>query len=122
MGYRDDEKAFYEANSVAIFGEQAGVMGGDYRNIPRDFCLPNDLSAHNLHNSIRSHAIQYFLDRSIPWHDGFPIETSGGIINSGRPSNHTCCSQSQCVNVFFPFREEPAALLKLVRGLGFDAS
>ena len=62
--------------------------------------------------------------RKIPWHDGhIYIDPQSGVeIKSGRPSNHVCCSQSQCVNAFFPFRRDPDALRKLLSQFGFDVS
>ena len=102
--YRDIEKKKHIQRSQLIFGSRAGRMGGTYNQIERPFCLPNELSGYNLHESIRKDAVDYFLLRRIPWHDGKPYKDprSFEVINSGTPSNHVCCSQSQCVSSLFP--------------------
>jgi len=107
-----------------IFGKTAGKLEGTYNNIKYPFCLPDNLSDHNLHESIRKVAIDYFRLRSIPWHDGKPYKDfqTGDLIKNGNPSNHTCCSQSQCVNVLFPFRRDPDALRMLLNKMDFDVS
>jgi len=107
-----------------IFDKTAGKMGGIYNDIGRPFCLPDNLSAHNLHESIRKDAIEYFRLRCITWHDGKPYTDpqSGDLIKSGSPSNHACCSQSQCVNAFFPFRRDPDALRMLLNNMSFEVS
>ena len=82
------------------------------------------MSSHNLHKSYRQEAIAYFLLRKIPWHDGhtYTDPQSGVEAKSGRPSNHVCCLQSQCVNALFPFRQDPDALRRLLHEFGFDVS
>jgi len=87
--YRDIEKNKHIQRSRLIFGSSAGRMGGTYNQIERPFCLPNKLSEHNLHESIRKDAVDYFLLRRIPWHDGKQYEDpqSCAVIKSGNPSN-----------------------------------
>jgi len=120
--YRDNEKIRYIQRSKLMFEPTACQMWGTYNQIKRSFCLPDDLSAHNLHESIRKEAIDYFLLRRIPWHDGllYTDPQSGKLTKNGNPSNHTCCSQSQCVNALFPFRKDSNALRRLLRKIGFD--
>ena len=122
--YRDNEKNRHIRRSQKVFGKTAGKMEGTYNDIKYPFCLPDNLSAHNLHESIRKDAIDYFRLRSIPWHDGKPYKDpeSDAFNKSGNPSNHSCCSQSQCVNVLYPFRRDPEALRKLLVHIGFDVS
>lgn len=64
--YRENEKDRHIQRSKSVFGLKAGIMGGRYNKIERPFCLSDDLSSHNLHESIRKDAILYFLRRSIP--------------------------------------------------------
>ena len=85
---------------------------GRYGRGRYDFCLRNDRALENLHASIRDEALQYFRERKIPWHGG----------SKGRPSNHLCCSQSFCVNFWFPFRDAPGPLTVVLRGLGYDVA
>ena len=72
--YRENEKRRHIDQSRSIFGSSAGRMGGSYNRRKRPFCLPDNLSAHNLHESIRQDAIEYFLKRRIPWHNGHPYK------------------------------------------------
>ena len=120
--YRDIEKKKHIHGSQLIFGSRAGRMGGTYNQIERPFCLPNELSDYNLHESIRKNAVDYFLLRRIPWHDGKPYKNprSSDVIKGGNPSNHVCCSQSQCVNSLFTFRKDSAALRQLLCKFGYD--
>ena len=55
-------------------------------------------------------ALSYFRERKIGWHDG----------RGGLPSNHLCCSQTCCVNFWFPYIEAPDELAVVVRELGYD--
>ena len=71
-----------------------------YRGSRREFCLHEDFSAENLEAGIRDGALSYFADRSIGWHDG---------KGPAGPSNHLCCSQSSCVNFWFPFVQAPTS-------------
>ncbi len=99
-------------------------MGGTYNKITRPFCLPDRLSTYNLHEAIRQDAIDYFILRRIPWHDGHPnVDSETGIrTKSGNPSNHVCCSQSQCINALYSFRRDPDALKRLLNNFGFDVA
>jgi hypothetical protein len=123
-GYRNREKEKHILRGNLVFGSEAGRMGGTYNKIKRPFCLPDRLSTYNLHKSIRQDAIDYFIDRRIPWHDGQPNvdPETGRRIKSGNPSNHVCCSQSQCVNALYPFRRDPDALKRLLSNFGFDVA
>ena len=40
--------------------------------------------------------------------------------NDGAPSNHLCCSQSCCVNFWFPFVRAPHELAAVLRKIGYD--
>ena len=81
-----------------------------YRGARRAFCLHEDFRAENLESGIRDAALAYFEDRAIGWHDGKDKE----------PSNHLCCSQSSCVNFWFPYVQAPDQLGAVLRGLGYD--
>jgi hypothetical protein len=78
---------------------------GIYRDHPREFCIPSDLSQENLFPLIREDALRYFSDHGIAWHQGA----------AGGPSNHLCDSQVCCVNFLFPFADNPGELLELLR-------
>jgi hypothetical protein len=80
---------------------------GIYRNIDRDFCLPQNLSEENLYSEFRHGAIGYFKNAKIGWHNG---------INN-KPSNHLCSSQVCCVNFLYAFVDKPEALAHLLRPL-----
>ncbi len=122
MKYRDKQKLLHETRAKLIFGKAAARMGGLYNKKPRSFCLPDKKSADNLHESIRNAAVNYFAGRQIPWHDGKPLSQNGKIVSkAGWPSNHVCCSQTQCANALFPFRSDPDALCKLLCSLNYDA-
>src|SRR5689334_22887550 len=69
------------------------------------FCLAEAYADENLFAPIRRHALDYFSNKGIPWHDGA----------DGRPSNHLCDSQVCCVNFLFPFMDNPEALVCLLR-------
>ena len=107
--YRNIEKKKHSLRGKSVFGPEAGRMGGTYNKIERPFCLPDRLSTYNLHESIRQDAIDYFILRPIPWHDGHSNVNpeTGGETKSGNPSNHVYCSQSQCVTALYPFRRDP---------------
>ena len=81
-----------------------------YRGSRREFCLHEDFSTENLDAGVRDAALAYFEDRSIGWHDG----------KRNGPSNHLCCSQSCCVNFWFPFVQAPEELGAVLRSLGYD--
>ena len=83
---------------------------GMYRGARRNFCLHEGFSEENLEAGIREAALAYFEDRAIGWHDG----------KESSPSNHLCCSQSCCVNFWFPFVQAPEQLGAVLRGLGYD--
>lgn len=111
MGFRDREKRRLVPLKPELFSAEACEPGW-YGKKRYDFCLRNDRASENLHASIRDAAVHYFGERDIPWHDGI----------AGGPSNHLCCSQSFCVNFWFPFRDAPGPLAVVLRGLGFDAA
>jgi hypothetical protein len=116
MTYRDDEKARLVPLKEQLFSA-AACTPGRYAGTERDYpyCLDKEHSAENLHVSIRSEAIRSFADRDIDWHDG--IRERGSPM---QPSNHLCCSQSFCVNTWFPFVRAPAQLKQVLMDLGFD--
>ena len=109
MTFRDREKRRLETLKPKLFSERAR-RSGMYRGARREFCLHEYCSVENLEVGIRDAALTYFETRAIGWHDG----------KSNGPSNHLCCSQSSCVNVWFPFVQAPEALGAVVRGLGYD--
>jgi len=98
MAFRDREKARYELVKPQLFSSEA-QHPGNYRNLPRPFCLADDHASENLYTDFRTAAIQYFQQRSIPWHDGLNARSE--------PSNHLCCSQSCCVNFLYPMVSDP---------------
>ena len=116
MSFRDREKKRLGPLKPELFSAEA-CEPGKYRGKERDFCLRDDRSSENLHSSIRDEAIVYFLDRSIPWHDGMNVARK-----NDRPSNHLCCSQSACVNFWFRYVRSPENLAGVLRGLGYDVA
>ncbi len=111
MGFREREKGRLAPLKTKLFSGEA-CEPGVYRKKPRTFCLRRDRASENLHASIRNDAQDYFRRRDIRWHDG---------VGDG-PSNHLCCSQSFCVNFWFPFRSAPGPLAAVLRGLGYDVA
>ena len=83
----------------------AAKADGVYLRKPRRFCLPVDRAEENLFGEIRASALEYFARKQIDWHHG----------RDGRPSNHLCSSQVQCVNFLYPFSERPDALCALLQ-------
>lgn len=107
--FRDREKRRLVPLKPKLFSERA-CRSGMYRKMRRDFCLHEESNGENREAGIREAALAYFEDRGIGWHDG-----------KGRgPSNHLCCSQSCCVNFWFPFVQAPEELGAVFRGLGYD--
>jgi hypothetical protein len=84
---------------------QAAKEDGIYRGRQRKFCLHNDYADENLFYEIREHALTYFMDEKIRWHDG----------KKRYPSNHLCDSQVCCANFLFPFAYNSEALVTLLR-------
>ncbi len=115
MTLRDREKVRVAGLKPALFSA-AACLPGVYNKIRRPFCLHEDHSDENLCPTLRQQAIRYFDARKIGWHDGIKPPTG-----PERPSNHLCCSQSFCVNVWFPFIDAPVHLAAFLRDLGFDA-
>ena len=111
MGFREREKQRIVTAKPKLFSGEA-CEPGLYRKRRRKFCLREDRASENLHASIRGDALDYFRRRGIRWHDG----------KDDRPSNHLCCSQSFCVNFWFPFRNAPGSLTAVLRGLGYDVA
>lgn len=109
MTFRDREKRRLEFLKPKLFSERA-CPSGLYRGTRREFCLHEDCRAENLEAGVREAALAYFEDRAIKWHDG----------NANGPSNHLCCSQSSCVNFWFPFVQAPEGLRAVLCGLGYD--
>lgn len=110
MTFRDREKKRLAPLKPRLFSEKA-CRHGMYRGATREFCLHEDHRTENLEAGIRDAALAYFADRTIGWHDG----------KASEPSNHLCCSQSSCVNFWFPFVQAPDQLAAVLRGLGYDA-
>jgi len=68
----------------------------------------------NIHASVRADARDYFLSRSIKWH-----HWRGESTPSNRPTDHICCSQSSCVNTWFPYMNQPQLLAQVLSELGY---
>ena len=111
MGFREREKKRLVPLKEDLFSAEA-CEAGIYGREQYDFCLRDDCASENLHGRIREDALRYFEKRNIPWHDGI----------GGGPSNHLCCSQSACVNFWFPFGQAPEALTAVLRELGYDVA
>ena len=109
MTFKAREKSRLKPLKRRLFSERA-CRSGMYRKSRREFCLHEDCSAENLETGVRDAALRYFEDRAIKWHDG----------KANGPSNHLCCSQSCCVNFWFPFVQAPEELGAVLRGLGYD--
>ena len=109
MKFKDREKRRLRSLKRKLFTEQA-CRSGMYGGRRLEFCLHEDFSAENLETGIRDAALAYFEDRAIRWHDW----------KGNGPSNHLCCSQSCCVNFWFPFMQAPDQLRAVLRGLGYD--
>lgn len=106
MKFKDSEKERYESLKPILFSE-AAQRHGNYRGVPRSFCLADECSSENLFTTVRGPAIQYFRRRRIPWHDG--------LNRRSLPSNHLCCSQSCCVNFLYPFVQNRALAEEIFR-------
>ena len=111
MALIDREKKRLQPLKKRLFTSKA-CRPGLYGRTRRDFCLHEDYAEENLHGPIREDALCYFATRRIPWHDG----------NRGLPSNHLCCSQSCCVNFWFPFVRAPLELATVLREIGYDVA
>ena len=111
MGFREREKNRLVPLKEYLFSADA-CEAGTYKGKRHEFCLRNDRASENLHGHIREDALRYFERRKIRWHDGI----------GGGPSNHLCCSQSCCVNFWFPFGCAPEALTAVLRELGYDVA
>ncbi len=111
MTFREGEKMRLVPLKPTLFSERA-CRSGMYRKARRDFCLHEDFSKENPEAGIREAALAYFEDRAIGWHDG----------KGNGPSNHLCCSQSCCVNFWFPFVQAADQLGAVLRGLGYDVT
>ena len=116
MSFRDREKERLLPLKAKLFSPKA-CSPGEYKGKTYDFCLQDDRSSENLHASIRDESIAYFEARGIPWHDGKRANKP-----KDRPSNHLCCSQSACVNFWFPFSSRPKELAGVLRALGYDVA
>ena len=111
MTFRDREKKRLEPLKSQLFSEDA-CASGMYRGKRRSFCLHEAHAPENIHLGVRDAALEYFDERGIGWHDG----------KGKGPSNHLCCSQSCCVNFWFPFVRAPLELAAVLRGLGYDVA
>ena len=104
MSFRDSEKQRYKELKPILFSPDA-QSPGTYKNKTYPFCLSDDYSHENLHESFRDEAIEYFEARNIPWHDAPKGQES-------MPSSHLCCSQTMCVNTLFPMTTDKGLLRK----------
>jgi hypothetical protein len=116
--FRGQEKKRLVALKSRLFSKEA-CLPGLYRKSRRDFTLGVGYASENLWSGVRLQALPYFGERGISWHDGLD-EPFDGRTQPG-PSNHLCCSQSSCVNAWFPFLQEPERLREVLRGIGYDA-
>ena len=110
MTFKDREKIRLAEMKRMLFSREA-CRSGMYRRKRREFCLHEDFSSENIETGIREAALAYFEARGIVWHHG----------KGDGPSNHLCCSQSCCVNFWFPFIQAPNNLRTVLRGVGYDA-
>jgi len=111
--FRDREKIRLSRLKRSLFTGMA-LQPGLYRGIRRNFALHEDHAAENLWSGIREPALNYFHDRKIKWHYGVSAAKADGTKRC-LPSNHLCCSQSHCVNSWFPFASDPDGLAELRR-------
>ncbi len=116
MSFRDREKKRQVALKKQLFSK-AACNSGTYKGKMYGFCLDDFSSQENIHKCIRKSALEYFDQRNIGWHDGKII---GG--QNKLPSNHLCCSQSFCVNVFFPYILRPDLLKNILIQMGYDVN
>ena len=113
MSFRDREKERLLPIKPELWSGLASGPG-EYNGNTYEFCIHERCSAENLHASIRDAAIGYFGGRGIRWHDGRMNASPGDV-----PSNHLCCSQSFCVNSWFPYVSQPELLKQILDGLGY---
>lgn len=109
MTFRDTEKHRLSPLKSQLFSAGAQQLG-NYNGTPRVFCLSDNYACENLHASIQSNALQYFANRQIHWHDG----------GECTPSNHLCCSQTFCVNTWYPYIDQPHLLKMVLTALGYQ--
>jgi len=114
MGFKEREKIRLVPLKKSLFSANA-CTAGSYNGSQYEFCLADDCSAENLHKSIRSDALEYFRTRDIPWH-------AGKGEKHALPSTHLCCSQSACVNFWFPFIRDASALRAILSDVGYSVS
>lgn len=112
MTFRDREKKRLIPLKSQLFSAGAQQPGAYNGGQTYSFCLDDPYADENLHDSIRPAAINYFAARGIHWHDGA----------NGLPSNHICCSQSACVNTWFPYIEQPALLKSVLCDVGYHVA
>lgn len=110
MSFKTDERQRQASLKERLFSPAASLPGKYADGLPREFCLHENHATENLHPVFRAEALGYFRDRRIRWHDS----------KNGAPSNHLCCSQSSCVNFWFPFAHAPEELARVLRELGYD--
>ncbi len=117
--FRDEEQERQGSLKAKLFSPEA-CTPGLYGGVPREFALAVGRSSENLWQGIRREALTYFGERRIAWHDGIDGEIDSGTKRG--PSNHLCCSQSACVNAWFPFVREPEGLVAVLRAIGYEAA
>jgi hypothetical protein len=116
--FREQEANRQACLKAQLFSPEA-CSPGLYGDVPRAFALAVGRSSENLWTGIRAEALTYFGERRIPWYDGIDGELDPDTRRG--PSSHLCCSQSSCVNAWFPFVRDPGRLLPVLRAIGYDA-
>lgn len=116
MKFRTAEKTRQIALKKELFSASA-QCDGYYNGRTYPFCIGGNVAAENLHYDIREQAVSYFNDRDICWHGG---DQTNRPLNL--PSRHLCCSQCMCVNVLFPFMNNPIALAHTLNDLGYQVN
>jgi hypothetical protein len=117
--FRDREKSRLGGVKPRLFTPPACVAGV-YKGKEREFAIDRQRASENLWVGIRKETIAYFHERGIAWHDGLEEPEGEGSAGQQVPSNHLCCSQTCCLNFWFPFVTSPRSLEGLLRRLGYD--
>lgn len=113
MGFRDQKKCQIQIRKH-LFLSPLACQSPSYKQKPYDFCIALGLTAENLYAGIQQPALDYFAKRGIGWH-----HWRGEKTPTGQPSDHLCCSQSACINAWFPLINRPTELAAVLRGMGY---
>ena len=98
------------AQNTDIFNNTpAGVI---FRNTARPYILID--STHNLHESCRQQALDYFAANGISW---WQLEQA-----AKSPTGHLLSSQIACINHLFPIRNNKEAVVQLLKTIDPDFS